>query len=224
MEEDKQYQKYYDIQKKLRARVIHSDVLPAKIKYIAGTDVAYNDENNTMIGAIVILDAETLEVVETAHHEMETSFPYVPGLFSFREIPALLEAFKKLEIQPDLIVCDAQGIAHPYGLGMATHLGLELDIPTIGCAKKRLLGEYDKSALPIERGETQTLLFEGKEICAALRTQTDIKPMFISIGHKVSLPTAINWVLKLCPKYRLPETTRQADQLVNRLRADRTSK
>ena len=224
MEEDSQYQKYYDIQKELRARVIHSDHLPAKVKYIAGTDVAYNVDDNTMIGAVVILDAETLEVVETAHHEMGTTFPYVPGLFSFREIPALLEAFKKLKIQADLIVCDAQGIAHPYGMGMATHLGLELDIPTIGCAKKRLLGEYEKSTLPTQRGANQTLIFEGKEVCAALRTQNDIKPMFVSIGHKVSLKTALSWVLKLCSKYRLPETTRQADQLVNRLRADSISK
>ncbi len=224
MEEEKQYKAYYDIQKELRARVIHSDVLPEKINYIAGTDVAYNDEDNTMIGAAVILDAETLEVIETAHHEMETTFPYVPGLFSFREIPALLEAFKKLKTQPDLIVCDAQGIAHPHGVGMATHLGLELDIPTIGCAKKRLLGDYDKAVLPSQRGASQTLLFEGKKICAALRTQDDIKPMFVSIGHKVSLETALIWVLKLCSQYRLPETTRQADQLVNRLRADSISK
>jgi deoxyribonuclease V len=220
MEENKQYKAYYELQKELRNRVVHTDVLPKEIKYIAGTDVAYNDTDNSMIGAVVILNAASLEVIETAHHEMETTFPYVPGLFSFREIPALLEAFKKLKIQPDLIVCDAQGIAHPYGLGMATHLGLELDIPTIGCAKKRLIGEYDKSKLPTERGATQSLTFEGKEICAALRTQDDIKPMFVSIGHKISLKTALDWVLKLCPKYRLPETTRQADQLVNRLRSE----
>jgi len=223
MEELNEYRAYYDIQKELRARVIHTDVLPQKIKYIAGTDVAYNDEDNTMIGAVVVLNAESLVVIETAHHEMETTFPYVPGLFSFREIPALLEAFKKLNTLPDLIVCDAQGIAHPHGVGMATHLGLELDIPTIGCAKKRLIGEYDKSELSIERGAIQSIIHEGKEICAALRTQDDIKPMFVSIGHKISLKTALDWVLKLCPKYRLPETTRQADQLVNRLRADSIS-
>jgi len=220
MEEDQQYLKYYALQKELRERVIHTDVLPKKIEHIAGTDVAYNDEEDTMIGAFVVLNAETLEVIEMAHHEMKTTFPYIPGLFSFREIPALLEAFKKLKIQPDLIVCDAQGIAHPYGMGMATHLGLELDIPTIGCAKKRLLGDYDKSTLPAQRGAVQKLLFEGKEICAALRTQDNIKPMFVSIGHKITLPTALEWVLKLCPKYRLPETTRQADQLVNRLRKE----
>lgn len=220
MEELEEYQEYYDLQKKLRTRVIHTDILPEKINFIAGTDVAYNDEDDTMIGAVVILNADTLDVVETAHHEMKTTFPYVPGLFSFREIPALLKAFEKLEIQPDLIVCDAQGIAHPYGVGMATHLGLELDIPTIGCAKKRLLGAYDKSAMPAERGQMQSLILEGDEIGAALRTQTDIKPMFVSIGHKISLPTALDWVLKLCSKYRLPETTRQADQLVNKLRRE----
>lgn len=221
MEEDQRYLKYYALQKKLRERVILEDVLPATINYIAGTDVAYNDVENTMIGAIVILEVGTLKVVETAHHEMKTTFPYVPGLFSFREIPALLEAFKKLQIKPDLIVCDAQGIAHPNGVGMATHLGLELDIPTIGCAKKRLLGDYDKSTLATERGAIQKLIFAEREICAALRTQDGIKPMFVSIGHKISLETALKWVLQLCPKYRLPETTRQADQLVNQLRKER---
>ena len=143
-------------------------------------------------------------------------------MFSFREIPPILEAYKKLEIKPDLIVCDAQGIAHPKNMGMASHLGLELDIPTIGCAKKRLVGVYDKSKLGQKRGSTENLVWDSEIVGVALRTQDNIKPMFVSIGHKISLETAIKWVLKLCSQYRQPETTRQADQLVNQLLKERT--
>ena len=210
---------YVRIQEQLRNQVVKKDQLPKVVRYIAGTDVAYDEAQHTMVGAFVILDAVTLEVVEQAHHLMEITFPYIPGLFSFREIPALREAYKKLKIKPDLVVCDAQGIAHPKGVGMATHLGIELDVPTIGCAKKRLVGEYDRAAVGNQRGDIYPLMVDGHQVGAALRTQKDIKPMFVSIGHKVSLATAIDWVLKLTPKYRLPETTRQADQLVNRLRA-----
>jgi len=186
-------------------------------------DVAYNEQENRMVGAIVILDADSLEVVEKASHEMEITFPYVPGLFSFREIPPILEAHKKLKIKPDLIVCDAQGIAHPKNMGMASHLGLELAIPTIGCAKKRLVGVYDKSKLDQKRGAIEHLIWGSEIVGVALRTQDNIKPMFVSIGHKICLETAIKWVLKLCSKYRQPETTRQADQLVNQLMKERTA-
>ena len=208
---------YFKKQEKMQKKVILKDCLPNTIKYIAGTDVAYHDDGDRMIGAIVVLDAKTLEVVDQASHEMAITFPYIPGLFSFREIPPLLVAFRKLSIKPDIIVCDAQGIAHPKGIGMATHLGIELDVPTIGCAKKRLIGSFDKSKLKPEKGEKLRMFENGKHIGTALRTQKNIKPMFVSIGHKISLPTAIEWVMKLCPKYRLPETTRQADQLVNKL-------
>lgn len=170
-----------------------------------------------MIGAIVVLNAQTHEVIEQTFHEMEITFPYIPGLFSFREIPPLIEAFKKLTIKPDLIVCDAQGIAHPKGVGMATHLGIELNIPTIGCAKKRLVGSYDKTLLGLKRGDTQELIYNNVLVGKTLRTQDNTNPMYVSIGHKISLETAIDWVLKLTPDYRLPETTRQADHLVNSL-------
>ncbi|OUL61657.1 deoxyribonuclease V [Flavobacterium sp. AJR] len=216
-EEQQEFKQYYDLQNNLRDKVIKQDQLPEIIKYIAGVDVAYNDGSDKMIGAIVVLNAQTYEVVEQAFHEMEITFPYVPGLFSFREIPPLIEAFKKLTIKPDLIVCDAQGIAHPKGVGMATHLGIELDIPTIGCAKKRLVGSYDKTLLGQKRGDTQELIYNNVLVGKTLRTQDNTNPMYVSIGHKISLETAINWVLKLTPDYRLPETTRQADHLVNSL-------
>jgi deoxyribonuclease V len=215
--EESEFKQYYDLQNSLREKVIKQDQLVEPIKYIAGVDVAYNDASDKMIGAIVILDSITFKVIEEASHEMSITFPYVPGLFSFREIPPLIEAFKKLTIKPNLIVCDAQGIAHPKGIGMATHLGLELDIPTIGCAKKRLVGDYNKNLLGLKRGDTQDLIYNDLLVGKVLRTQDNINPMYVSIGHKISLETAIHWILKLAPDYRLPETTRQADHLVNSL-------
>jgi deoxyribonuclease V len=215
--EEQEFKQYYDLQNNLRDKVIKQDQLPEIIKYIAGVDVAYNDGSDKMIGAIVVLNAQTYEVIEQAFHEMEITFPYIPGLFSFREIPPLIEAFKKLTVKPDLIVCDAQGIAHPKGVGMATHLGIELNIPTIGCAKKRLVGSYDKTLLGLKRGDTQELIYNNVLVGKTLRTQDNTNPMYVSIGHKISLETAIDWVLKLTPDYRLPETTRQADHLVNSL-------
>ncbi|MEO6036821.1 MAG: deoxyribonuclease V [Saprospiraceae bacterium] len=219
---EKDFLPYYALQEQLREKVIREDCLPATIQYVAGVDVAYNDLDQRMVGAIVVLDALSLELVDQATHEMDITFPYLPGLFSFRELPPLLEAYKKLRILPNLIVCDAQGIAHPKGLGMASHLGIELDRPTIGCAKKRLFGNYEAIQLGAERGSSQPLMANHDQVGVVLRTQTNIKPMFVSLGHKISLETAIGWVLKLCPIYRLPETTRRADQLVNALMKDRT--
>lgn len=213
---------YYVLQNELREKVIKKDELSPVIKYIGGVEVAYNEQENRMVSAIVILDAESLEVVEKASHEIDITFPYVPGLFSFREIPPILEAFKKLKIRPDLIVCDGQGIAHPKNMGMASHLGLELNIPTIGCTQKRLVGVYDKSKLGQKRGATENLIWGSEIVGVALRTQDNIKPMFVSIGHKISLETAIDWVLKLCTQYQKPETNGRADQLVNQLLKERT--
>lgn len=220
--EEEDLMPYYVLQNELKEKVIKENQLAETIKYIAGVDVAYHDISQKMVGAIVVLDATTLEVVDQAYHEMEITFPYIPGLFSFREVPPILEALKKIKILPDLIVCDAQGIAHPKYVGMATHLGIELDIPTIGCAKKRLVGFYDKSLLGNKRGDTQGLIFNDEIVGKALRTQDNTNPMFVSIGHKIDLETAIDWVLKITPDYRLPETTRQSDHLVNQLLKERT--
>ena len=216
-EEAKEFAIYFDIQNQMRKKVIKEDRFDTPIDFIAGVDVAYNERSNKMIGAAVVLDAQTLVVVDQATHEMEITFPYVPGLFSFREIPALKEAIQKLSIQPSLIICDGHGIAHPKNVGMATHLGIELDIPTIGCGKTKLVGDYDRSTLAEHRGAIHELSWKDELVGVALRTQDNIKPVFVSIGHRISLATAIEWVLKLCPSYRLPETTRQADQLVNKL-------
>lgn len=208
---DLDFSYFYEQQTALSRQVVKEDDL-RQINFIGGADVAYNELEQRMVGAIVVLDANTLEVVDRAYQEMDISFPYVPGLFSFREVPPLVAAYQKLSVKPDLIVCDGHGIAHPKGVGMASHLGIALDIPTIGCAKSRLVGTYD--AVGAKRGAFSALLFDEKEIGRVLRTQDNINPMFVSIGHKVSLDTACAWVLKLCSQYRQPETTRQADALV----------
>lgn len=210
---------FYRKQEELSNQVISTDK-PGYVQKIAGADVAYNEQEQRMVGAFVILDAETLEVVDQATHEMDITFPYVPGLFSFREVPPLIEAYKKLKVKPDLIVCDGHGMAHPKGAGMASHLGIELGVPTIGCAKNRLIGGYD----PVieKRGSFSSLMLGDQEIGRVLRTRDGVKPMFVSVGHLVSLETACEWVLKLCPQYRQPETTRKADALVRAVMKERT--
>ncbi|KID58500.1 endonuclease V [Pseudoalteromonas luteoviolacea] len=201
------------IQTSLANTVVMTDQFN-EIDTIAGVDVAYDEDNNQVVGAVVLLDAKTLQVIESCSVVETISFPYIPGLFSFREIPPLINAIKKLSMMPDLIVCDGQGIAHPKRFGMASHLGVLLDIPTIGCGKTKLIGEYD---MPNPcKGSTSDLMHDETLIGKVLRTQKDIKPVFVSVGHKISIETAVQWIEKLTPKFRLPETTRQADQLVNR--------
>ncbi|MEZ5043390.1 MAG: deoxyribonuclease V [Saprospiraceae bacterium] len=213
---------YYLQQNEMSKKVIKEDNLPEEINCIGGVDVAYNELKQKMIGAIVVLNSKTFEIMEEAYHEMNITFPYVPGLFSFREIPPLIEAYNKLKAKPEIIICDGHGIAHPKKIGMATHLGIELNIPTIGCAKNRLVGIWQKEKLGTKRGSMVSLNWDGEEVGKVLRTQDKIKPVFVSIGHMISLESATSWVLKLCDKYRLPETTRISDRLVNRLMKDRT--
>ena len=200
------------LQTELSQKIIMEDRLPSNLRYVAGCDVEYDKETNLIAGAIVILDYRTVRPIEIATHAMQSTFPYVPGLFSFREMPPLLEAYKKLKQLPELIICDGHGIAHPRRFGLASHLGVELDIPAIGCAKKRLYGNYKE---PNEmQGSSSALLDEvtHEEIGKVLRTQKKINPVFVSIGHKISLATACNIVLHMTTTFRLPETTRLADQ------------
>ena len=202
---------YLVLQEQLATQVVQEDSFPP-IHYIAGVDVAYEKEGNRVVAALTILQADTLALVETAIHAQTVSFPYVPGLFSFRELPPVLKAYEQLSIKPDLVVCDAQGYAHPRRFGLACHLGVQLDMPTIGCAKTPLIGEYQ---LPEQQRGSYTALVDQQEVIGrVLRTQAGVKPVFVSVGHRISLPAASDWVLRLCSRYRLPETTRTADHAV----------
>ncbi|MFC1998489.1 deoxyribonuclease V [Chloroflexota bacterium] len=180
------------------------------LSLITGVDVSGANEKGIARAAIVMLDYPNLNVIDTVTIEAEVSFPYVPGLLSFRETPLLIKAFEKLEAVPKLVLVDGQGIAHPIRLGLASHLGLFLDIPTIGCAKSRLTGAHGE--LPNE-AQTWTEFFNRNEVIgAAVRTKVKTNPLYISVGHKISLPKAIYWTLQCCKKYRLPEPTRLAHQ------------
>jgi len=179
-------------------------------RLIAGTDVSV-DRLNRARAAVVVMRYPGLEVVETACFEGQVKFPYVPGLLSFREIPLLAAAFQDLRRRPDLILVDGQGIAHPRRMGLASHLGLLLDIATIGCAKSHLYGEFSES--DSAAGCFNPLVDNDNQVIGSvLRTKNNVKPLFISVGHKIDLPSSIHWVLQCCQGYRLPEPTRLAHQ------------
>lgn len=165
---------------------------------------------------MVVLQAGTLEVLDRSGMLAEARFPYVPGLLTFREAPAVIEAFEKLRVKPDVLICDGQGIAHPRRMGLAAHLGLWLGIPTIGCAKSWFFGEYEEPGP--ERGDWSPLTDQGATIGAVLRTRSRVKPVFVSSGHLCDLKSAIEVVLAASPAYRQPITTRLAHQYVNELR------
>jgi deoxyribonuclease V len=176
----------------------------------AGLDVAYATDSPQVAAAVVTVDVATGEVLESATAVGEVEFPYVPGLFAFRELPTLLTAFARLTAEPDLLVADGHGLVHPRRFGLACHLGVETGLPTIGVAKTPM-GHYDEPDQP--RGARTRILDGDDEVGAALRTQPNVKPIFVSVGHLIDLDTACAQVLALAPKYRLPETTRQADHL-----------
>ena len=183
---------------------------------MAGADISFDHRSPELHAAVVVLDAESLEVEEIAGVRAKARFPYVPGYLSFREIPPLLEAFAKLEAVPDLIICDGQGRAHPRRFGLACHLGVLLDLPTLGCAKSRLIGDYRE---PGPRRGAHTRLRDGGEVIGeVVRTRSGVKPVFVSVGHRVCLETARRTVLRLAVRYRLPEPVRAAHREVNRLR------
>ncbi len=175
---------------------------------IAGIDVSVSRFSKLGRAAVTLLRYPSMEILDVCTYQGEIKFPYIPGLLSFREAPLILKACKKLSRRPDMIMVDGQGIAHPRRLGIASHLGLILDIPAIGCAKSRLIGTHDQP--PSEAG-TYSLLSDDKEVIgAAVRTRAAVKPMYISIGHKIDLASAISWVIECCRGYRLPEPTRLA--------------
>ena len=202
-----------EVQEKLRARVITRDRI-GRVRTVAGIDIGYEGDNRLARAAAVVLAFPSLELVEEAVVRVPVKFPYVPGYLSFREVPAALAVLAKLEHQPDLILCDGQGRAHPRRFGLACHLGVLLDIPTIGVAKSRLIGE-PRGRLGRAKGAWVPLIDHDEVIGAVLRTRTGVKPLYVSVGHRVSLDTAIDYVRRCTPRYRLPETTRRAHRLAS---------
>lgn len=203
------------LQKELARRVSRSNGLPLDaIKTIAGVDASYKDQG---FAVIVVMTFPELEEIERVTAARESVFPYVPGLLSFREAPIVLDAFARLRIRPDLLMCDGQGIAHPRRLGLASHLGVYLDIPSIGCAKSRLTGKYEEPGPRM--GDRSPLMSRDETIGMVVRTKPRTNPLFVSIGNKIDLPTAVEIVLACLRGYRLPEPTRIADKLSRSLRS-----
>lgn len=200
------------IQQQLKDEVVTEDNLGA-VNYVAGVDMGFEADGTISRAAVAVLSFPDLQLIESAIAFRPTTFPYIPGFLSFREIPAVIDALETISTIPDLIICDGQGIAHPRRFGIACHLGVLIDIPTIGAAKSLLIGKHEE--LDASRGSWQPLKHRSETIGAVLRSRTATKPLYISSGHRVSLPTAIDYVLRCTPKYRLPETTRIADKLAS---------
>ena len=201
--------KAHEMQLRLSKRLLFEDTLPEAVDYVAGVDVAYLE--GTSVGAVAVLDLSTLSQVEVQVAHVKTCFPYIPTLLSFREIPPAYSAIKKLHNKPDVFLVDGQGFAHPYGLGFASHLGLILDKPTIGVAKSLLCGKVEQH---VEYGWAP-LNYKGEVIGAEVVTKQGTKPVYVSVGHRVSLKRATEIVMECTGKYRLPEPIRRAHIIAN---------
>ncbi len=233
------YKNAVEIQGKLEKCIVLKCV-SKNFKYVAGADVSYlphrtiqsGSRQNEFVGktskrssagtnvsemfyaSVIVFELKTMEMIEAVTASGKVDFPYIPGLLSFRESPILLKAFAKVKSNPDVIILDAQGIAHPRGIGLASHIGLLLDKPSIGCAKTRLIGDYNE--MGEEVGCYSQLTVQDKVVGAVLRTRKNVEPVFVSPGHKIDLNTSIDLVLKSCRGYRLPEPVRQAHNLVKK--------
>lgn len=199
------------IQERLRDGVVQKRVVK-HVRLIAGADIALDPKTGTGYAGVIVYRFDDLSEVERAGAEGRLTFPYVPGLLSFREAPLLLDAISRLESRPDIFVFDGQGIAHMRGFGIATHMGVILDTPSIGCAKSRLVGEYDEPGK--RRGDWSPLRYGGRTVGAVLRTREGVKPVFVSPGHKVTLAQAVRILLACHQGYRIPKPTREADRFV----------
>lgn len=213
-----------ELQKKLRGQIVLSP-LPKDIRFVGGCDISMNLYSTRAFAGFVILSYPELELVDTAAVEDTIIFPYIPGLLSFREIPPLLKAWKKLKVKPDVLCVDGVGVAHPRRMGIATHLGLALDVPTIGVAKSLLTGTYEQ---PDSMKGSSSLLIDKynphEVLGVVLRTKENVTPIFISPGHKVTLHDAEKMVRSCVRKYRIPEPTRLAHELVNKHRKEANDK
>jgi len=196
-----------EIQSSLARRVVTEDSV-INPRLIAGIDISSPDAQGVARGAAIVLRYPEFGIIEAKEAHSKIRFPYVPGLLSFRESPLILAACERLCNVPDLVLVDGQGIAHPRRFGLAAHVGLLLDLPTVGCAKSILCGQHQ--SVGEEAGSHAELLDKGELIGAALRTKSGVKPIYVSVGHKISLASALQWVMKCCRGYRLPEPTRLA--------------
>jgi len=201
------------IQRQIASEVIIKDLLDEPVRLVAGIDVGFEQEGNVTRAAIAVLRFPELILEEEVLTKRPTSFPYVPGLLSFREIPAILDALGAMKSLPGLLLCDGHGIAHPRRLGIASHLGVITGLPTLGVGKSILVGRHDP--IPQEKGSWQPLMHRGEVVGAALRTRPNVSPVYISPGHRISLESAIRFVMACVTKYRLPETTRYAHDLAS---------
>jgi deoxyribonuclease V len=205
-----------EIQKQLSARISQENHVKT-VRYVAGADMAVSKNPALAYAGVVVLSYPELQIVETQQAVLKLTFPYIPGLLAFRESPALLQAFEKLRHEPDLVMIDGQGLAHPRGFGIACHIGLWLDKPTIGCAKSRLFGDHRQPGQ--KRGDWTPLTGNQDDVIGAVvRTKDRTNPVYVSVGHKINLPTAIQYILACTHGYRIPEPTRQADRFVGQLK------
>lgn len=209
------------LQKELAHKVI-KEVQFEKINYVAGVDISneiYKSDKKRIYAAVVILSFPELEIVEMVSYSQITDFPYIPGLLAFRESPFIIKALEKLKTKPDIIVADGHGIAHPRKLGIASHIGVLTGYPTIGCAKSILVGTPE-GILPIKKGSYIPLMWHGEIIGNVLRTKDNVAPVYVSIGHKITLERATEIILACTKIYRIPEPTRFAHQYANQLRKE----
>lgn len=203
------------VQQELRS-LVRIQPLAREVNTIAGADISFNKFSEVIYSGIVVLSLPDLRVIESVGIRSTSKFPYVPGLLSFREAPSLLEVWERLETKPDVLMLDGQGIAHPRRLGIASHIGVLLDWPTIGCAKSILVGRHGD--LPPEAGSRTPLIDRGEQVGVTLRTKKNVSPVYVSPGHLIDMDSAVDLVLRSVTKYRQPEPTRQAHLLVNQIR------
>lgn len=208
------------LQETLTGKIVRTGTL-GDWKTLAAADISFTRKSPVLYAAVVVVERETLKVVERVGIAAPATFPYVPGLLSFREIPAVVDAFRLLKTTPDIVLVDGQGLAHPRRIGIASHLGLCLDRPTIGCAKSRLCGTFDPPGP--NRGDRSPLMDKGEVIGTVLRTKDRVNPLFVSIGHLCDLESCVDLVLSLSGKYRFPEPTRMAHDYVNQVRREATA-
>ncbi len=205
------------LQKTLAEQVLIQP-LPARLKILGAEDLSYSKHSDLLFAVILTFKWPGLDLIESVHHVCKASFPYVPGLLSFREVPPLIEAYGKLGQKPDVLLCDAQGIAHPRKLGLAAHLGLCLGIPTVGCAKSRLCGTHDDP--PLKKGSSRPLMLDGEQVGIVFRSRDGVKPIYISPGHLADVQSSKKLVYRCLRRYRIPEPLRLAHIEANRRRME----